>query len=212
MKRIVLSEVTYAMVMGIACAVSYFVTSWLLGLFIDRSDSLLGGMWAAVAAAFVFRETREGSAAAGLSRLIATSVSFALCSIYFALFPVNSVGIGLLIGAGTIVMQRLRRPGDIITTAITTVVLTSVAAIDPEHALEQPMLRFFDTIMGIGVGVGVRWAWSCALSVADLAPAPRYGGSIARETQIRSEPLPVTTRAGIHDDPEKDSSNQRPIH
>jgi uncharacterized membrane protein YccC len=128
-------------------------------------------MWAAIATAVIFRgETREGSAAAGLSRLIATSVSFVLCSIYLALLPVNTLGIGLLIGAGTIVMQLLRRPGDITTTAITTIVLAVVAAIDPEHALEQPLLRLYDTVTGIGVGVLIGWAGSYAMSVAGLGP------------------------------------------
>jgi uncharacterized membrane protein YccC len=168
MKKVASLEVAYALVMAVACAISYLVTSRLLGPFIDRGDSLLGGMWAAIATAFVFRETREGSVAAGISRLIATSVSFALCSIYLALFPVNTMGIGLLIGAGTIVMQLLRRPGDIMTTAITTIVLTVVAAIDPANALEQPLLRLFDTITGIGVGVLLRWAGSCAVSAAGI--------------------------------------------
>src|SRR3954462_5613183 len=115
MKKITLSELAYAMMMAVACAASYLVTSRVIGPFIDRGDSLLGGMWAAVATAFVFRETRVGSLAAGVSRLVATFVSFALCSISIALLPVNAGGIVLLIGAGAIVMQSFRRPEDIIT-------------------------------------------------------------------------------------------------
>ena len=76
MKKLTAWDFIYAVVMAIACAVSYLLTTELLGGFIDHSDTLLGGMWAAVATLFVFRETREGSVSAGVSRLIATCVSF----------------------------------------------------------------------------------------------------------------------------------------
>ena len=65
--------------MAVACAISYVLIAELLGSFIDQANTLLGGMWAAVATVFVFRETREGSVSAGVSRLIATRVSFVLC-------------------------------------------------------------------------------------------------------------------------------------
>jgi Fusaric acid resistance protein-like len=120
--------------------------------FVDQANTLLGGMWAGVATVFVFRETREGSVSAGVSRLIATCVSFALCFIYIALFSVNAAGIGLAIGLGTIVMMTLRRPDDVVTTGITTTVVL-VAALDPKHALEQPPLRLLDTVVGVAVGV-----------------------------------------------------------
>lgn len=173
MKKIALPELAYAMVMAVGCAVSYLVTSRMLGPFIDRGDSLLGGTWAAVATAFVFRETRDGSLAAGVSRLIATCVSFALCSIYIALLPVNAEGTAILIGAGAIVMQLVRRPEDIITTTITSIVLMGVAAIDPERAFEQPMLRLFDTVTGIGIGVLLRWLLSCLMARAGIVPASK---------------------------------------
>ena len=115
MKKLTAWELIYAFVMAVACAVSYLVTTELLGGFIDRDDTLLGGMWAAVATLFVFRETREGSLSAGISRLAATFVSFVLCFIYIALLPVNAAGMGLIIGVGTIVMLVLGRHEDIVT-------------------------------------------------------------------------------------------------
>jgi hypothetical protein len=45
----------------------------------DKPSDLLGGMWAVAATIFVFRDTHSESLSAGVSRLIATSVSFALC-------------------------------------------------------------------------------------------------------------------------------------
>jgi hypothetical protein len=117
LKKLTLWDVIYAFDMAVACAISYVLMTALLGRFVDQGNTVLGGMWAAVAAVFVFRETREGSVAAEVSRLIATCVSFALCFIYIALFPINAAGIGLVIGLGTVVMIMLRRPDDVVTTA-----------------------------------------------------------------------------------------------
>ena len=171
MQKLTRWEVIYTLEMAAACAISYLLTTQLLGGFIDRGDNLLGGMWAAVATLFVFRETRGCSLAAGLSRLSATCVSFVLCFIYLALFPVNAAGIGLVIGVGTIVMLILGRQEDIVTTGITTTVVLVVAAIDPKHALEQPPLRLLDTVVGIGVGMLLQWVASYAVVGAGIVPA-----------------------------------------
>jgi uncharacterized membrane protein YgaE (UPF0421/DUF939 family) len=181
MKKLTLWEVIYAFDMAVACAISYVLITELLGRFVDQANTLLGGMWAAVATVFVFRETREGSVSAGVSRLIATCVSFVLCFIYLALISVNAAGIGLVIGLGTIVMMVLRRPDNIVTTGITTTVVLVVAALDPKHALEQPLLRLLDTVVGVAVGVLLKWAASYAVARSGLAsvsvsePARRPG-------------------------------------
>jgi uncharacterized membrane protein YgaE (UPF0421/DUF939 family) len=169
MKKLTLWEMIYAFDMALACAISYLLTTELLDGLIDRGDTLLGGMWAAVATLFVFRETREGTVSAGMSRLAATCVSFVLCFIYIALFPVNAAGIGLVIGVGTIVMLLLGRREDVVTTGITTTVVLVVAAIDPRHALAQPPLRLLDTVVGIAVGMLLKWAASYAVARAGLA-------------------------------------------
>ena len=117
-------------------------------------------MWAAVAAAFVFRDTRTHSLSAGIARLIATCVSFALCLLYLAFIPPSAVGISILVALGTLVMIVAKRREDIVTTAITTIVVMVVAIISPEHAWHQPLLRLLDTVIGIGVGVTCKWAAS----------------------------------------------------
>ena len=157
MKKLTLWDVIYVINMAVACAISYVLTTKLLGGLVDQANTLLGGMWAAVATVFVFRETREGSVSAGVSRLIATCVSFVLCFIYIALFPVNAGGIGFVIGLGTTIMMMLGRRDDIVTTGITTTVVLVVAALDPKHALAQPPLRLLDTVVGIAVGVLLKW-------------------------------------------------------
>ena len=82
----------YALDMAVACLISYSVITYVLSPFVDRPDALLGGMWATVATVFVFRDTRTSSLAAGISRLIATGVSFALCLAYLLIFPFHPAG------------------------------------------------------------------------------------------------------------------------
>jgi len=155
-------HLVYAVVMAAACIISYAIIDELLSPFVERPDKLLGSMWAVVATVFVFRESRPDSLSAGLSRLIATCVSFALCMAYILAFPVTGFGIGVVIGVGTIVMIVLGREEDIVTTGITTTVVLVVAAMNPDHAWQQPPLRLLDTLVGIGVGVACKWTASYA--------------------------------------------------
>jgi uncharacterized membrane protein YccC len=148
------ADMIYALEMTIACAISYWITTSGLTTFVDKSSDFLGGMWAVVATVFVFRDTRSNSLSAGLARLIATCVSFALCLLYLLLFPFQPLGMAVLIGLGTVVMMILGRREDIVTTGITTAVVMVVAAMSPRDAWQQPLLRLIDTIVGIAVGVG----------------------------------------------------------
>jgi uncharacterized membrane protein YccC len=150
----------YALDMAIACLISYSIITFVLSPFVDRPDALLGGMWATVATVFVFRETRASSLAAGISRLIATGVSFALCLAYLVIFPFYPVGLAALLGIGTAIMMYLGRRDDIVTTGITTVVVMVVAAMSPQDAWQQPLLRLVDTVVGIAVGVACKWVGS----------------------------------------------------
>lgn len=162
MKRLTPWDLSYGINMMIACAISYAAITELLVRFVDEPTKLLGGMWAVVATVFVFRESRATALSAGLARLIATCVSFALCLVYILIFPVTGPGIGLVIGLGTIAMTLLNRREDIVTTGITTAVVLVVAAMNPEQAWQQPFLRFLDTVVGIAVGVSYKWCASYA--------------------------------------------------
>jgi uncharacterized membrane protein YccC len=157
-------DVTYALNIAIASAISYWVTTHTPFPITDKDSELLGGMWAAVATVFVFRSSRNDSLSAGVSRLIATGVSFALCIVYLWFLPFTVGGLALLIGAGTLVMMVLDQRDDIVTTAITTVVVMVVAAISPDDAWRQPILRLLDTIVGVGIGIGFKWIASLAYS------------------------------------------------
>jgi uncharacterized membrane protein YgaE (UPF0421/DUF939 family) len=150
-------DYVHALNMAVACLIAYLMMAYGLSHIVDRDSDLLGGMWAAVAAIFVFRETRLDSLSAGLARLIATSVSFALCLPYLWFFHFTPVGMAALLAVGTLAMSWLGRRDDIITTAITTTVVMVVAAISPEGGWRQPLLRLADTVVGVGVGVSCKW-------------------------------------------------------
>jgi uncharacterized membrane protein YoaK (UPF0700 family) len=77
--------------------------------------------------------------------------------IYLLFFPFHLWGLATLIGVGSVAVSLLRRPDDIITTGITTAVVMVVAAISPDHAWKQPILRVVDTIVGVAVGVAGAW-------------------------------------------------------
>ena len=86
-------DVVYSLNMAIACLITYWIITYLLYGFVDQASNFLGGMWAVVAVIFVFRDTRAHALSAGIARLIATCVSFALCLPYLLLFPFTPVGL-----------------------------------------------------------------------------------------------------------------------
>jgi uncharacterized membrane protein YccC len=73
------------------------------------------------------------------------------------LFPANVVGMAILLAVGTLLMLRLDRRDDAITTAVTTIVVMVVALKNPADAWEQPLLRLFDTVVGVAIGVAGKW-------------------------------------------------------
>jgi uncharacterized membrane protein YgaE (UPF0421/DUF939 family) len=165
-------DVVYALNMGLACLITYWIMTHILSRFVDESADFLGGMWAVVATVFVFRETRLRSLSAGIARLIATCVSFALCLLYLLLFPFTPVGMAALIAIGAMVMSSLDRRDDIVTVGITTAVVMVVAAMSPVGAWHQPLLRLVDTLVGIAVGVACKWAASFLFSKNTGEQAP----------------------------------------
>jgi uncharacterized membrane protein YccC len=164
-------DVVYALNMAIACLISYWIMTHILSRFVDRPSDFLGGMWAVAATVFVLRESHVRSLSAGVGRLIATCVSFALCLLYLMIFPFTPVGMSALIGIGTVAITLLGRRDDIVTTGITTAVVMVVAAMSPINAWHQPLLRLADTVVGIAIGVACKWAGSFLFH--------RFGGETA---------------------------------
>ena len=166
-------NIVYSIAMALACLISFWIVTHLLNTIVIRDDDLLGGMWAAVATAFVFRDTGRAQAlvfpdtvrasfSAGVARLVATSVSFALCLVYLSLARPSASGMAVVLAAGTIILILIGRLDEIITTAITTIVVMVVAILNPADALNQPLLRLMDTVVGIAVGVACSFAVAIA--------------------------------------------------
>ena len=144
--------------LALAALVSYELTTRILTDVISSwDDQMLGGMWSVIATVFVCRESYKDSVSAALSRTAATSLSFILCLGYLLLFPFSSWGMTILIGIGAVILIMIDRPGDIITTSITTAVVMVVAGISPQHAWRQPILRLLDTLIGTAVGISAAW-------------------------------------------------------
>jgi hypothetical protein len=141
MKRLTTWEIFHSVDMAIACAISYTITTELLVRFVDEPTKLLGALFAVIATVFVFRESRASSLSAGLARLIATCVSFAVCLPYLLIFPVTGLGMAVAIGLGAIVMILLSREDHIFTTGITIAVVLVVARLSSLAAWQRECSR-----------------------------------------------------------------------
>ncbi len=109
---------------------------------------------------FVYKDTRAHSLSAGISRLIATFASFALCLIYLWLLPATTIDMAALIAIGALLVILVGRRDETGLAAITITVIMILAASDPQDAWRQPLLRLVDTIVGIAVGVACKWVGS----------------------------------------------------
>ena len=144
------AAVVECVVLAVACLITYWLATRLLSRVqsVGRDDDLLGGMWAVLATIFVLRDSFGKSVAAAVSRMAATSVSFVLCLIYLAFLPFQAWALAVLVGASALVVMLLGRPGDAVTAGITTAVIMVVAAVSPQDAWQQPILRLADTVVG----------------------------------------------------------------
>jgi uncharacterized membrane protein YgaE (UPF0421/DUF939 family) len=171
-----------SVVLGVACLITYLLATDILAhvYFLSHDDELLGGMWAVIATVFVLRSSYKQSISAALSRVMATLVSFALCLIYLAFLPFHPWALAVLVAASALAATLIGRPGDAVTAAITTTVVLVVAAVSPQHAWQQPILRLADTVIGVAVGVAAAWL---ELRAAALWPRTAPGVQPASEPQ-----------------------------
>ena len=77
---------------------------FLLPVLVGWHSTSVGVLWAVISTVFVHKDTRTHSLSAGISRLIATFVGFALCLIYLLLLPATTIGMGALIAVGVLLM------------------------------------------------------------------------------------------------------------
>lgn len=150
-------DCVYAANMAIAAFSTYVLTASITPLVMNRPAEAVGILWAVISAVFVVRDTSEHSLSAGISRLIATCASFALCLVYLLFLTANPLGMAILIAIGTLLMMLAGRRDEIALMAITTAVVLIVAAENPAAAWQQPLLRLADTVAGVAVGIACRW-------------------------------------------------------
>jgi uncharacterized membrane protein YgaE (UPF0421/DUF939 family) len=149
-------DIAYAVDMAIACLITYAVMAFLLPRWGWPTTSV-GELWAVISTVFVYKDSRAHSLTAGMARLIATFVSFALCMIYLWLLPATIIGMAALIAIAILLMMFIGRQDEMGLTAITIAVIMIVAADKPQEAELQPILRLVDTVVGIAVGVACKW-------------------------------------------------------
>src|ERR1700722_15482977 len=88
-------DIVYSIAMALACLISYAVMTEFLNVAVEGRADLIGGMWAAVSTAFVFRDSRQHSLTAGAGGLIERCFSFGLSLPYLWLIPANVAGMAI---------------------------------------------------------------------------------------------------------------------
>jgi len=163
--------------LGAACLFTYWLVTTVQPHVYLRSGPAgqIGALWAVISTVFVLRDSYEKSMAAAVSRMAATSVSFLLCLIYLLFLPFHIWALGLLVGASALAVILLGRPGDAVSAGISSSVVMIASAVSPQHAWQQPILRFIDTVAGVVVGVVAAW-----LTLRVIRPRlPHQGGGSA---------------------------------
>ena len=145
--------------LALACLASYSLVRY-AGAHIQslsHADDLVGGLWAVIATAFVFRTTKGESITAAKTRVAATALSFALCFVYLLLLPSHPWGMALLIGVSTFLLSALGQSGDVAVSAITIGAVMVIAALGPHDPWKQPLIGAVATTVGIAIGLAASW-------------------------------------------------------
>jgi len=153
--RAVLQSVTLAL----ACLASYSLVRYASAHVhsLSHADDLVGGLWAVIATAFVFRTTDGASVTAAKTRVAATALSFLLCFAYLVFLPSHPWGMALLIAMSTLLLISVGQPGEVGVAAITTGAVMVIAALGAHDPWKQPLIGAVGTSVGIAIGLGASW-------------------------------------------------------
>jgi uncharacterized membrane protein YccC len=145
--------------LALACLASYSLVRYASAHIhsLSHADDLVGGLWAVIATAFVFRTTEDESITAAKTRVAATALSFALCFVYLLVLPSHPWGMALLIGVSTFLLIALGQSGDVAVSAITIGAVMVIAALGPHDPWKQPLIGAVATAVGIAIGVAASW-------------------------------------------------------
>jgi hypothetical protein len=166
----------YSVALGLSALGSFWFTAHVVNPLNEagRAGNTIGALWAAISTVFVYRHTYEKSQSAAVSRIAGTAMSFALCLIYLALFPFHLWAIAVLISVGAFILALVGRPQDTMPASLATLVVLVIASIDPHNAWQQPILRFFDTVIGVAFGLAAVWLGLHVMRLL-LGPPPVRG-------------------------------------
>jgi uncharacterized membrane protein YccC len=150
---------------------------------LSPADDLVGGLWAVIATAFVFRTTEAESITAVKTRLAATGLSFALCFVFLLFLPSHPWGMALMIAVSTLLLIALGQSRDVGVSAITIGAVMVIAALGPHDPWKQPLIGAVATAVGIAIGFAASWFANVALvnglhrtSSVTETRGLRYGG------------------------------------
>src|SRR5215813_12781732 len=151
--------VLYSVTLALACLASYSLVRYASAHIhsLSRADDLVGGLWAVIATAFVFRTTEDASITAAKTRVVATALSFALCFVYLLFLPSHPWGMALLIAVSTLLLIGLGQSGDVGVSAITIGAVMVIAALGPHDPWKQPLIGAVATAVGIAIGYAASW-------------------------------------------------------
>jgi uncharacterized membrane protein YccC len=165
--------------LALACLASYSLVRYASAQIhsLSHADDLVGGLWAVIATAFVFRTTDDESVTTAKTRVAATALSFALCFVYLLFLPFYAWGLAALIAVCTLLMISLGHSGDVGVAAITTGAVMVVAALGPQNAWQKPLIGVAGTAVGIAIGLAASWLANGKL--VDGLRRDSRGGTIA---------------------------------
>jgi hypothetical protein len=147
--------VVRSVALALACLASYSLVRHASAHIhsLSPGDDQIGGLWAVIATAFVFRTTQGESVTAAKTRVAATALSFGLCFAYLLFVPSHAWGLAALIAVGTLVLTSAGQAGDVGVGAITTAAVMVIAALSPQHPWQQPLIGAVATAIGIAIGL-----------------------------------------------------------
>jgi len=156
-ERLSAADLGHAVNLATAALATYALTTSITPLLLNRPAEPVGILWAVISAVFAVKNNRERSLSAGISRLVSTCASFALCLVYLLFLPANPLGMAILIGIGGLLMMWAGRRDEINLVAVTTAVILIVAGENPQAAWQQPLLRLVDSVVGVAVSIACIW-------------------------------------------------------
>lgn len=149
----------FSITLGVSAMLSYWFVAHVANPInkVTVTGDTIGALWAAIATVVVFRHSFDESSSAAVSRMAGTLLSFVLCEIYLLLFSFHLWSIAVLVALGAFLLAMAGRPQDTLNASLATLVVLVIVGLNPHHAAQQPIMRLFDTAIGVVIGLAAAW-------------------------------------------------------